>query len=195
MQKFVKTAKAIAILALTGLISACSMVIPSVFPLDNLPVPTGPYQVGGQILYWTDESRDEWFTEEASDKRRLVVQIWYPTSQQSGEAMDYLLNAYRLLPRLAAQLNLWPPIIDHMRSVKTNAYRDAPLALGENGQPRRLLVFSHGLGGTRNQNAVQAEELASHGYVVISTDMLMIPISRFLKMAARLTIGRALMGL
>ncbi len=170
MQKFVKTAKAIAILALTGLISACSMVIPSVFPLDNLPVPTGPYQVGGQILYWTDEGRDEWFTEEASDKRRLVVQIWYPTSQQSGETMDYLLNADRRLPRLAAQLNLWPPIIDHMRSVKTNAYRDAPLALGENGQPRRLLVFSHGLGGTRNQNAVQAEELASHGYVVISTD-------------------------
>ena len=170
MQKFGKTAKAIAILALTGLISACSMVIPSVFPLDDLPVPTGPYQVGGQILYWTDESRDEWFTEEASDKRRLVVQIWYPTSQQSGETMDYLLNAERRLPRLAAQLNLWPPIIDHMRLVKTNAYRDAPLALGENSQPRRLLVFSHGLGGTRNQNAVQAEELASHGYVVISTD-------------------------
>lgn len=170
MQKFVKTAKVLAILTLTGLISACSVVIPSVFPLDDLPAPTGPHQVGSQVIYWTDESRDEWFTEDASDKRRLVVQIWYPTSQQSGETMDYLLNADRRIPRLAAQLELWSPLIDHMRSVKTNAYRDAPLALSETGQPRRLLVFSHGLGGTRNQNAVQAEELASHGYVVMSTD-------------------------
>jgi hypothetical protein len=32
------------------------------------------YSVGTKIFEWTDESRDEWFTEDKDDKRRIVVQ-------------------------------------------------------------------------------------------------------------------------
>lgn len=151
-------------------LTACSVVIPQVFPLENLPAPTGPYAVGSQVLYWEDRARDEWFSAPADDKRRLVVQVWYPTDAPNGQPMPYLLNADKRIDALANQLNMWSSLIEHMGEVKTNSYANAPLKARGDGAALPLLVFSHGLGGTRNQNAVQAEHLASHGYVVMSTD-------------------------
>ena len=151
-------------------LSACSVVIPRVFPLEDLPPPSGPYEVGSQVLYWEDVGRDEWFTARPDDKRRLVVQVWYPTDAPSGQPMPYLLNADQRIESLANQLNMWPPLINHMREVQSNSYANAPLMARSDADRFNLLVFSHGLGGTRNQNAVQAEHLASHGYVVMSSD-------------------------
>ena len=151
-------------------LTACSVVIPQVFPLENLPAPTGPYAVGSQVLYWEDRARDEWFSAPADDKRRLVVQVWYPTDAPNGQPMPYLLNADKRIDALANQLNMWSSLIEHMGEVRTNSYANAPLKARGDGAALPLLVFSHGLGGTRNQNAVQAEHLASHGYVVMSTD-------------------------
>ena len=155
---------------LATVLSACSWVIPTVFPLDNVPAPTGPYPVGSKILYWTDTARDEAFTQDVNDKRRLVVQIWYPTTPQTGETMNYILKADQRLGPLADQIGIYQLFIAEMENIKTNAYLNAPLAPSDSRNGRALLMFSHGLGGTRNQNTVQAEELASHGYVVISAD-------------------------
>ena len=158
------------IATLAGFLSGCSWVIPTVFPLDDVPTPTGPYPVGSQVLYWTDTAREEAFTQDINDKRRLVVQVWYPTTPQTGETMNYILNADRRLGPLANQIGVYQTLISNMADIKTNAYLNAPLAPNEPREERALIMFSHGLGGTRNQNTVQAEELASYGYVVVSTD-------------------------
>lgn len=167
---FQKLIQNLVIAAFAVSISACSWVIPTVFPLDNAPAPTGPHTVGSQVLYWTDTSRDEAFTQDPDDKRRLVVQVWYPTTPQTGETMNYILKADQRLGPLAKQIGIYQPLISNMRDIKTNAYLNAPLATHDGPMRRSLVLFSHGLGGTRNQNTVQAEELASHGYVVVSTD-------------------------
>ena len=52
----------------------------SIIPFNDLPVPTGEYLIGTQVFNWTDVNREEWFTDtDKYDKRKLVVQIWYPT--------------------------------------------------------------------------------------------------------------------
>ena len=50
--------------------------------------------------------------------------------------------------------------------MKTNSYVDAPLLEGARGLP--VVFYSHGYTSYLNQNTVLMEELASHGYIVVS---------------------------
>ena len=59
-------------------------IMPKLIPLSDLPEPLGSYSIGTKIFEWTDTTRDEWFTDEINDKRRIAVQIWYP-SESSNE--------------------------------------------------------------------------------------------------------------
>ena len=66
--------------------SGCSVIMPKLIPFNHLPQPNGEYSVGTQIFNWTDSTRDEWFTEDdVNDKRKLVVQICYPTQIHHGK--------------------------------------------------------------------------------------------------------------
>jgi pimeloyl-ACP methyl ester carboxylesterase len=118
-------------------------------------------------MEWTDESRDEWFTEENDeDKRKLVLQVWYPTTQ-TGEPYPYIDNPdLRIFP-ISKQLELPPFLIRHITQVKTNSLLNAPIVKNQNFP---LIIFSHGLGGMKVQNSIQCELLASHGFVVVAID-------------------------
>ena len=71
-------------------------------------------------------------------------------------------------PALAARLNLPPYFLDHLKYVTTQSYLDAPVSPAETRYP--VLLFSHGWGGFRAQNTHQAEQLASHGYIIAAID-------------------------
>ena len=71
-------------------INACGLIIPHIIPFRDLPQPTGPFNVGTQIFEWEDTSREEWFTEESDDFRRLVIQVWYPTLVEKKGDYSYL---------------------------------------------------------------------------------------------------------
>jgi hypothetical protein len=57
----------------------------------------------------------------------------------------------------------------HLGNLATHAARGAPMA---EGQPTRfpVLLFSHGRCGFRQHNTVLAEELVSHGFIVVAID-------------------------
>lgn len=138
-------------------------------PLDDLPKPTGPYAVGFSVLDWIDASRDEWFTELVGQKRRLVVQVWYPAAgTENSIPATYLDHGEQRLAMVAYQVGLPAWLIDHVKKIRSNAFLDAPRLQRPESLP--LILFSHGLGGMKNQNSIQAEELASHGYMVVAVD-------------------------
>lgn len=56
------------------------------FPQNNPILPTGDYTVGTVSYTWTDESREEYFTQEA-DNRNVTVQFWYPSNQAGQEGL------------------------------------------------------------------------------------------------------------
>ncbi|HXF51156.1 MAG TPA: dienelactone hydrolase family protein [Dehalococcoidia bacterium] len=62
-------------------------------------------------------------------------------------------------------VEVWYPASANGSSAET---RDAPL--DDRGAPYPLVVFAHGLSGTRRQSASFAQHLASHGYLVASPD-------------------------
>ena len=141
-----------------------------------MPIPNGEYSIGTRIFTWVDESRYEDFTPIDYDKRRIVVQVWYPIKKRDVERMSYIDN-YKLrinpiadqfgdigIPKKAISL-----ILSDVKNIKTNSEYDAPIDINPSKQ-FPLIIFSHGLGGMKNQNSIQIEKLVSDGYVVIAPD-------------------------
>ena len=81
---------------------SCSIII----PLNDLPKPKGDFIVGTDIFNWEDTSRDEWFTKDKIDSRKIVVQIWYPAIENSDSLYPYMDNAEIRLEALSRQLGV-----------------------------------------------------------------------------------------
>ncbi len=144
------------------------VIIPKLIPLSDLPTPSGIYDVGTRIFEWTDDSRDEWFTEEKDDKRRIVVQVWYPSKDTNSVPIPYLVSADKWLPALSGILEIPQFLFNHLRNIGTHSVLDASVNQQIEGAP--LVLFSHGIWGMRFQNTAQFEALASRGYIVASLD-------------------------
>jgi predicted dienelactone hydrolase len=143
-------------------------IMPKLIPLSDLPKPTGAFDVGTQIFEWTDSQRDEWFTEEHGDKRRIMVQIWYPSEPSNAATLPYLPSPEKWLPALSTIIEVPQFLFNHLRKIDTHSVLNAPLQKEIKQVP--LIIFSHGIYGFRFQNTAQFEALASRGYIVISLD-------------------------
>jgi dienelactone hydrolase len=108
------------------------------------PFARGPHPVGVRSATLNDATR----------QRPLALEVWYPAADahRGGDLDAATCDRYELLPGL--------PLVTQ------DAVRDAA--------PRTerfpLVVFSHGYGGHRRQSTFLCTHLASHGYVVASTD-------------------------
>jgi len=131
------------------------------------PETYGPYLVGNTSYVMEDETR-ELFCGEGN--RRMVVEVWYPASDDADQWAENTFYSF-FLDQLEAAIeefkdhgDLGEPPADFV----TGSYRDAPLH--PDSGPMPILLFSHGLSSTRFQNYTHANYLASHGYVVVSPD-------------------------
>ena len=173
---FTLFSKLILIFAFIMLLSSCSYIATKVIRLNDLPESTGRYSVGTRIYTWTDESREEFFTPDTLDKRKIVVQVWYPIEKKIINKMNYLDNSDKRIKPISDQfslMNVSPSLVatlmSDIRNVKANSEYNAQINLvSANKHP--LIIFSHGLGGMKNQNSIQVEELVSQGYIVIAPD-------------------------
>ncbi|MEW9701879.1 alpha/beta hydrolase family protein [Paenibacillus sp. SI8] len=144
---------------------ALSAALPLLLPVFTLDSPTGPYPVGTMTYDWTDASRDEKLTAAPDDRRELLVQLWYPAQLDEGAKKALYMPEYRQMGQAMHQAHNIPAFIyGYLGYVKMQAYASTRLAADQAQYP--LLVFSHGLPGTRFTSTMQMEELASHGYLV-----------------------------
>lgn len=147
----------------------CSSIARTALPFNDLPQPNGPFAVGTNTETWVDSSREEAFTGNAGDPRRIVVQYWYPAEYETdSDVLPYIDSPDVRLNAFAKNMGLPKFLVDHIREVKTHSVLGAAVQSTPKAMP--LIVFSHGLGGMKSQNTINAEELASHGYIVIGVD-------------------------
>jgi dienelactone hydrolase len=119
-----------------------------VLPMFQLPAPTGPYAIGTRTLHLMEP-------QSGTAARELVAQLWYP-AQPTGPFARYARPA---------ELK---PLFSYESQIRTHAHQDAPLA--NQGGAFPLLLFGHMWGGRRTQDTFLAEDLASHGFVVVALD-------------------------
>ncbi|TFH36703.1 MAG: hypothetical protein E4G99_04290 [Anaerolineales bacterium] len=142
--------------------------LPALFPVFQLPEPTGPYAVGTTSFVYSDESRQEIFTDIQDDHRLVYVQVWYPAQATAGYTrLPLWIDPEQITPALAKDFLVPEFVFSHFELIESNSYLAAPVATQDSSYP--VLVYSHGYDvGFFAQNTVQMEELASHGYVVFS---------------------------
>jgi predicted dienelactone hydrolase len=151
------------------LVWLAALALAYLLPVPQLPGVTGPYAIGTQTFHLLDESRDEIYTDDPSDKREIMIQVWYPAEADAvGETADYLQDLDVMGSVLAERLGLPSFLLDHVNLVEVDAYKDVPLLAAD--APYPVLVFSHGLRGFRGQNTAMARELVSRGFVVLTID-------------------------
>jgi dienelactone hydrolase len=142
--------------------------LPAIMPIPVLPQPTGSYPVGTLSEVLVDPVRLELYGDQAGAPRRVMLQLWYPASPGPEIKTALWVNHPDIVaPRLARWLGLPDFMLNHLNLAYTQAYDQAAIAPAGPGPARYpILLFSHGWAGLSAQNTYQAEELASHGFVV-----------------------------
>jgi predicted dienelactone hydrolase len=126
--------------------------------LIQFPALTGPYSVGMGEYHLVDESHPEVFSATPDDKRELMITIYYPAASPPGASpAPYTAGPIRAVFGT-------PEFFQD--SVRAHAFVDAPLA--DDGAHYPVIVFSPGMGFLPIKYAPTLEDLASHGYVVVS---------------------------
>ena len=138
------------------------------FPIPDLPAPTGEHAVGVADFELNDVNRKGVFAAGEDEPRRLLVRVWYPAGDVSGiEPRPYFTDA-EVTTTAAGLGGLMgaPFLFQYMKHSTTHSYPGAPLVAGADDLP--VLVYSHGYTSFAGQNTVLMEHLASHGYIVYS---------------------------
>lgn len=134
-----------------GLIASLTACLPSLeIPI---PAPTGAFGVG--VTQQTLAAPAP-----ADATRVLTLDIWYPASDTAGyPRAPYTENA--LNDALSRQFRM-PRFM--FSEVPSFSHREAPAVPG----PHPVVIFNHGYAAFSAQNVSTFQELASHGYVVVS---------------------------
>jgi hypothetical protein len=155
-----------------------------------LPAPTGPYAVGTVALHLVDTSRQDPFLSTPTP-RELMISLWYPARRQPFRGPRYGFTPWmppaadtlvlsQLIPPPLVAVTLpgggtgWqpgPPVsisLDGVSLPVTAARPGVPVAPLPGGCP--VVLYSPGEQVDREFGTIQAEDLASHGYIVASID-------------------------
>jgi predicted dienelactone hydrolase len=131
----------------------------------TLPRPGGPSTVGTTSFTVIDDARAETFSEQA-EQRQVQVLAWYPSVDGAqGSHAPYLRAGMQEARAFATLMRQPESAFDYLAGVKTWSLVDAAPRIGGS---LPLLLFSHGYTAHPSAYTALMEDLASHGYVVLS---------------------------
>lgn len=140
------------------LLSAFASVSAAQLDPVTLPAPNGEYAVSRVDRDLTDEAREESFTDDEDDVRRLLVTFYYPAEPAADAA--YAPYASEPVRRALASSVGVPYAISGL--INPQVYADQPAAAGT----FPVLIFSPGFGAQPTFYTAQLTEIASHGYII-----------------------------
>jgi dienelactone hydrolase len=148
----------------------------------TLPTPTGSFAVGRAIDDWKDDAGVDTLAPVPGTKRELLVWIWYPAAAGPSTAIDDYVPAWMRAarparsarPALPARPAVGSPggllgfLTRDLSKVHGHGVRDA----GVSPRPRSfpVVIMRAGASALVVNYSTLAEDLASHGYVVVGFD-------------------------
>ena len=135
----------------------------------TLPTPTGSFAVGRAIQDWTDDTTLDTLAPTPGTKRELLVWIWYPSAAgPSAAADDYLPARLRLKPGDAGSGNIWTLLTHDPSQVRGHSAPDPEVSPQQRSYP--VVIMRAGASSGVLNYSTLAEDLASHGYIVLGFD-------------------------
>lgn len=135
----------------------------------TLPTPTGSFSVGRSILDWSDDTALDTLAPMPGTKRELLVWIWYPSAGPSAAmADDYVPAQLRPKAEDAGGANIWSLLTRDLSKVHAHGTRDTEVSPQQRNYP--VVIMRAGASAEVLNYSTLAEDLASHGYVVVGFD-------------------------
>ena len=136
----------------------------------TLPTPTGSFAVGRAIYDWTDDANVDKLAPVAGTKRELLVWIWYPSAERQSAVTDEYLPA-----PLSAEVErdmgllLGGLLTRDLSKVHLHSLRNSDVSPHQGSYP--VVIMRAGASAEVWNYSTLAEDLASHGYVVVGFDV------------------------
>ncbi|WP_169746197.1 hypothetical protein [Kosmotoga pacifica] len=138
------------------------------FPIKPLPAPDGEYKIGLRILE-LKMLKKELATDNPDDRRRILIDIWYPAEETSGYEPSYWLREPTYFKAMEGTHDILKLLTQHAGQVRTNSYINAPTKSNSgNGYP--VIILLPGTPSLVSLYFNYAEKLASHGYIVVGLE-------------------------
>jgi dienelactone hydrolase len=132
----------------------------------TLPTPTGPFAVGRMTCVWSDASKADRLAPQPATKRELLAWIWYPAAPPQSPAVDDYVPAPW---RAAIEGGVLHTLLTRdLARVHAHSLRDGEVSPEQRSYPV-VLMRTGGAAPTTDYTSF-AEDLASHGYVVVGFD-------------------------
>jgi predicted dienelactone hydrolase len=153
----------------SGLGASAKEIAPST-PVELLP-PTGQLAIGRTSMHWVDANRPRKSTSDGTPGE-LMAHFWYPAEPSSAQSSAAYIPGFERIRAAVGEVRLKDeagPAYDALSSARTHVVADARVGAGRSKFP--VLVLVHGLRFHSLGYSMLAEELASHGYVVVGVDL------------------------
>lgn len=143
----------------------------------TLPTPTGPFAVGRSLYDWADDKTLDALAPAPGTKRELLVWIWYPAAAgQSGTVLDDYEPASVRAPvehiggALIFKFPTWVfgLLTRDLSKVHGHSIHNAGVSPRQRSYP--VVIMRAGASAGVMNYSTLAEDLASHGYVVVGFD-------------------------
>jgi len=164
--------KALAILAISGVLGIATLLGSLWLEHRNevkLPTPTGPFPVGRVISVWADNAHSDTLAPAQETKRELLVWIRYPSAGGHSVVMDdYLPAELRPKADVLGGKNIWTLLTRDVSNVRGHSARDPDVSPQQRSYP--VVIMRAGASASVLSYSTLAEDLASHGYIVVGFD-------------------------
>jgi pimeloyl-ACP methyl ester carboxylesterase len=160
---------AVATSAVVGLITLLALLWREHKTAITLPAPTGHFAVGRTTYTWVNGSERDELAPSPGAKREVVVWIWYPSAPTTPAApAEYLPAAWRRALDQSSGVLMSQFLTRDPAVVRVHGQSDPDLSSEQPSYP--VVIMRAGGGALTTDFTTLAEDLASHGYIVVGFD-------------------------
>ena len=135
----------------------------------TLPRPTGSYSVGRTTFDWVDSTRIDPLATNPGVRRELTIWIWYPaSSKKTYPTAEYLPTNWRKALAQKQGFIMSKFITRDLSKVYPHSVKNPELSQKQIKYP--VVFLKSGIGTLATDYTTLAEDLASHGYIVVGND-------------------------
>ncbi|MDH3651111.1 MAG: hypothetical protein OEQ53_15595, partial [Saprospiraceae bacterium] len=123
--------------------------------LPKLLKPTGNFRIGQRTFFYNKQK--------SGNDRLLSFQVWYPTNLESENKLPF--RTEEVISSVSDFLGIPNFSISYFSEIESNTILNAPTI------PSKVfpvLIYNHGYGGFTQVYQTVFEDLASHGYIIVS---------------------------
>jgi dienelactone hydrolase len=167
-KRLIRDLAAFAVLGIMGVVVLLALLRSEHNTEISLPPLAGPLNVSRTVYHWVDDARTDSLSPIPGKKRELMVWIWYPSVDAKSASAVYMPAA-------------WRAAIQQNRGALESGFfmRDLSLVQGHSSSAMKVspalpfypvVILRSDIGALVLDYTALAEDLASHGYIVVGID-------------------------